>query len=434
MSRLRDSEALTDQERVSTVAPTPLSEPPESPFAALGSLENPANSIVPRERSKAPRVLIALAALFIVGGTSYVVLTRGRETTDDAFVEGHVANVAARVQAQVLEVLVKDNQVVEAGTPLVRLDPRDFEVRLQAAMADYDAAKATLALAETNFTLAQKSAEASLRQARGGVAQAHSMTVSSLASINQAKAGVDSAESRLNLVKLEWQRTSQLVAEGAVSQAVLDDKNAQLVQGEAALNEAQARRDAVDAGLENAKGGVESANGRLLFAESGPMQVAAARAQVGVAKAHLEQTEAAVAQAKLNLSYTTVIATFRGIVSRRTVEPGQTVDPSRPLLSLTGLDELWIVANYKEDQITHMHGGQAVTISVDAFPGQKLHGHLDTLAGATGARFSLLPPDNASGNFTKVVQRVPVLIHVDPLPAGVVLRPGLSTTVTVNVK
>lgn len=403
-------------------------------IAELRRPSHGADSTDPARRRKAPKILVGLATVFSIAGTGYWTLTQGRETTDDAFVEGHVANVAARIQAQVAEVLVKDNQVVDAGAVLVRLDPRDIEVRLQAARADEQAAKAALALAETNLNLVQRNVAASLRQARGGVLQAQSLTTSSIASIDQAKAAEASAESRLDLARLEWRRASQLVAEGALSQAALDDKNAQRVQAEAALAESQARREMLAAGVQNATGGVESANARLLLAQSGPTQIEAARAEIGVARARVQQSEAAVAQAELNLSYTTVRAAFRGIISRRTVEPGQMVDPSRPLLSLTSLDELWIVANYKEDQITRMHGGQPVKISVDAFPGERLLGRVDSLAGATGARFSLLPPDNASGNFTKVVQRVPVLIRVETLPKGVVLRPGLSTTVAVDVR
>lgn len=434
MSRTREPNAVRKEAPKTTVMPTHPDDPTEPVAADLDSVSVPANSIVPRARPKAPKVLFALTILSVLGGAAYLFLTRSLESTNDAFVEGHVASVAARVQAQVLEVLVKDNQVVEMGAPLVQLDSRDFEARLQAATADHNAAKANLAVAETNLVLVQINAVATLRQARGGITQARSLTVSSTAAISQANAAVASAESRLRLAKLEQQRAAELHTEGALSQAVLDDKNAQLAQADLAVAEAKAHRDGLNANLGHAKGVVESANGQLLMAESGPVQVEAARAQVGVAQARLEQTAAALVQAKLNLSYTTITATFRGVISRRTVEPGQLVDPSRPLLSLTSLDDLWIVANYKEDQITHMRQGQPVTISVDAFPRARLSGHVDSLAGATGARFSLLPPDNASGNFTKVVQRVPVLIHLDQTPAGVTLRPGLSTNVTVNVK
>jgi membrane fusion protein (multidrug efflux system) len=434
MSRTREPNAVRKEAPSATVLPTRTEDSAEPVASDLEPVSIPANSIAPRARPKAPKILLALTVASVLGGATYLFLTRGLETTNDAFVEGHVASVAARVQAQVLEVLVKDNQVVEAGAPLVRLDPRDFEARLQAATADHNAAKANLALAETNLVLAQKNAVATLRQARGGITQARALTVSSTAAISQANAAIASAESRLQLVKLEQQRAAQLQAEGALSQAVLDDKNAQLDQADFAVAEAKAHRDGLNANLGHAEGAVETANGQLLMAESGPVQVEAARAQVGVAQARLEQTAAALAQAKLNLSYTTITATFRGVISRRTVEPGQMVDPSRPLLSLTSLDDLWIVANYKEDQITHMRRGQPVAISVDAFPRARLSGRVDSLAGATGARFSLLPPDNASGNFTKVVQRVPVLIHVNQTPAGVTLRPGLSTNVTVNVK
>jgi membrane fusion protein (multidrug efflux system) len=180
----------------------------------------------------------------------------------------------------------------------------------------------------------------------------------------------------------------------------------------------------------NAQGGLQSARGRLVAAQSGPQRLEAARAQVELASARVDQAQAALDQAELNLSYASIRAETAGVVSRRNVEPGQLVSPDRPLLAIVVLDDVWVVANFKEDQLAGLKPGQRAQIEVDAFPDRTLRGTVDSLAGGTGARFSLLPPDNASGNFTKVVQRVPVLIRLEAHP-GLELRPGLSALATV---
>ncbi len=184
--------------------------------------------------------------------------------------------------------------------------------------------------------------------------------------------------------------------------------------------------------MEGSQGALEAARGRLVAAEAGPQQVEQARAALALARARLAQAEAARTLAQLNVSYATIRAPRGGVVSRRTVEPGQMVDPSRALMAIVPLDDVWVVANFKEDQVGTMREGQRAEFTVDAFPGRRFHAHVESLAGATGSRFSLLPPDNASGNFVKVIQRVPVLLRIDDAGA-VPLRPGLSADVTVTV-
>jgi membrane fusion protein (multidrug efflux system) len=193
---------------------------------------------------------------------------------------------------------------------------------------------------------------------------------------------------------------------------------------------ARARLASAEANLDNSAGTLQNARGRLIAAQSGPQRVQAASAQVELAQARVDQAQAALDQARLNRSYASVRAEVAGVVSRRNVEVGQLVSPERPLLALVALDDTWVVANYKEDQLADLRVGQAAKVKIDALPGRELSGHVDSLAGGTGARFSLLPPDNASGNFTKVVQRVPVLIRLDPHP-DVELRPGLSAYTTI---
>ncbi|MBN9167540.1 MAG: HlyD family secretion protein [Myxococcales bacterium] len=391
-----------------------------------------AASPTPAKRPRAKQVLGGLVVAGLVVGGAVWTLGRGKESTDDAFVEAHVASVAARIQGQVIKVNVKDNQLVEVGDVLVEIDDRDAKVRLVTTEADLLSAKASLSAIETQLTLTEKNVDANLRQAKGGVVQASALAGSSRATIDQAKADVDAAESRRALAEIELQRATKLHGDGATAQADLDAKKALFDQAVAAVAQAKAREQNALVGITNAAGNIETAQGRLVAAQAGPEQVEAARAAVAVAKARVAQAEAAVDQAKLNLSYTQVKAQVRGVVSRRSVEVGQMADPSRPLMALTALDDVWIVANYKEDQIAEIKPGQPVTIKVDAFHGRVLNGHVDSLSGGSGARFSLLPPDNASGNFTKVVQRIPVLIRFDDKVDDLTLRPGMSTYVTVK--
>ncbi len=395
-------------------------------------IEAPAAEAQPK-RARAPFVLGGLVlAASLVGGGIWLA-GRGKQSTDDAFVESHVASVAARIPGQVVKVLVKDNQLVEVGQPLVELDDRDAKVKLDTAQADLLSAKANLVATETQLALTEKTVNANLKQANGGVVQASALAGSSRATIDQAKADVLAAESRRSLAQIELGRTRKLHDDGAIAKADLDAKQSLFDQADAALAQAKAREQAALVGAESAAGGIETAQGRLVAAQAGPEQIEAAKAAVAVAKARVAQAEAALEQATLNLSYTKVVAQVRGVVSRRSVEVGQTVDPSRPLMAVTSLDDVWVVANFKEDQIAGMREGQPVKIKVDAYANRPLQGHVESLSGGSGARFSLLPPDNASGNFTKVVQRIPVLIRFDEHPEGITLRPGMSTYVTVSI-
>ncbi len=392
----------------------------------------------PRAVKRAPRrkalvVLPLLTALALAGGSFAYFSGIGKETTDDAQIEGHVSFVAPHVAGQVKRVLVKDNQHVQAGEVLVELDDRDLSVRLAAARADLAAAKASLHSSETQLAVTRKSVDSNLVVARGGLAQAASVQGTTRAGIDQAKAEIVAAESRQKLAQIDFDRNQQLYRSNVISKAAMDGVTAGLEQASANVVQAQARLSSAEASRQNSSGTIESARGRVIAAEAGPEQIQAAQAAVEVATARLAQAQAALEQAELNVSYTQVKAEIAGVVSRRSVEAGQMASPERPLLALVPLDDTWVVANFKEDQIAHMHPGQAADIEVDAFDGQPLKGHVDSLAGGTGSRFSLLPPDNASGNFTKVVQRVPVLVRLDNA-AALSLRPGLSAKVTVHTK
>jgi membrane fusion protein (multidrug efflux system) len=408
-----------------TVLEAPTDAPPALALDATDKKSAPN-----KPRPKAKLVLAGLALAFASVGTTMWLTGRGKESTDDAFVEGHVATVAARVQGQVVRVNVKDNELVEIGTVLVEIDDRDQKVRLVTAEADLLSAKASLSSSETQLALTEKNADATLRQAKGGVVSASAMAGSSRAGIDQAKADVVASESRRALAELELHRSEKLRADGAVAQADLDSRKALFDQAVAAVAQARAREQNAVVGITNAAGSIETAQGRLVAAQAGPEQIEAARAAVAVARARVAQSEAALEQARLNVSYTRVLAQVRGVVSRRSVEVGQTVDPARPLMAISSLDDVWVVANFKEDQIAAIHAGEHVKLKVDAYPGRTLDAHIDSVQAGSGARFSLLPPDNASGNFTKVVQRIPVLVRIDDKPQDITLRPGMSTYVT----
>jgi membrane fusion protein (multidrug efflux system) len=382
------------------------------------------------------RVFIVLPALVAVAGLGIggmVLVNHGRETTDDAQVEGHVASVSPRVSGQVQRVLVQDNQQVQVNDVLVELDARDLRARLAAARADLAASKAQLHSAQTQLAVTLSDVDSNLVVARGGMTQATAMEGTTRAAIEQAHADVLAAESQQLLAATELERTSRLLGTGALSQSQFDTRKAALDQANAMLAQSRARQASAESNLGNSAGGIQTARGRYISAQSGPERIEAAKAQVELAQAHVDQTQAALDQAELNNSYTQIRAEVSGVVSRRSVEVGQIVSPDRPLMAIVPLQDTWVVANFKEDQIADIRPGQRAQVTVDTFDERELSGHVDSLAGGTGSRFSLLPPDNASGNFTKVVQRVPVLIRLDAHP-DVVLRPGSSALVHVYTK
>lgn len=375
-----------------------------------------------------PVLLLAAAA---VGGVTWA-RGRGLESTDDAQVEGHIVNVSSRVAGTVGRVLVQDNQRVAAGEVLVELDVTDLDARLGVARADLAAAEAAVAAARAQLELTDRQAAASVQQARGGVRQAAAVIGASRAGIDQARADVAAAESRRSLARTELERVRSLRADGALSQAELDARQAQFDQAEAAVAQARSRVSSAVTGVTSSQAAEEIARGRMVAADTAPQQVAAAQAQVGVAEARAAQARAALRIAELNRSYAVVRAPVAGVVSRRTVEPGLSVGPERALMALVPTDDVWVVANFKEDQVAAMRPGQPVTVRIDAFGSRAFAAHVDSLSAASGARFALLPPDNATGNFTKVVQRIPVLVRFDR-GVDVRLAPGMSADVTVRV-
>ena len=383
-------------------------------------------------KRRTPLLIGALASAALTISAGYYLLHLGQETTDDAQVEGRVMNVSTRVSGQVLRMKVEDNQLVNEGDVLVELDPADFEAKVAVARADLNAAEAAVEQARSALALTQKTAPAGLSQARGGLETANASVAAARATLEEARAAVTAAESRSKLSQLNFDREQQLERGGAVAVAALDASRTELDEAEASRDRAVARLRAAEASLTGSSGGVALARGRVTAAATESEQISAATANLGLASARAEQARATLSLAELNLGYTVVRAPHRGVVSRRGVEVGQTVAPERPLLAIVPLDDVWIVANYKEDQLAEVHAGQRARVRVDTFGGREFSGHVESIAGGTGARFALLPPDNATGNFVKVVQRVPVLVRLDG--AGNQLRPGMSADVTIWTK
>jgi membrane fusion protein (multidrug efflux system) len=348
------------------------------------------------------------------------------ENTDDAQVDGHLNSVSSRISGHVQKLLVADNQFVEAGTPLVEIDPSDYQVALDRAKAEYDSALAAARGAQVNVPITSintgsqlSTAEADTENARAGIAAARQQHSAAIAQVAQAQANNVKAQNDVARYKL-------LVDKQEISQQ----------QYEQAIAAAQSSAASVDAARDTASAAadqVRQAEARLAQAESnkraastGPQQLAVIRARAQSAEADAEQKKAALEQAQLNLQYTRIVAPVSGIVTNRTVEIGQNVQIGQDLMKIINLDDIWVTANFKETQLRKMKVGQPVTIKAD-INGREYKGHLQSLSGASGTITSLLPPENATGNYVKVVQRIPVKITFDPgETSDHVLRPGMS--------
>jgi len=398
-----------------------------------------------------PRVRIGIGVLIlaIAGVVLWFWLTSGRESTDDAQVEAHVTQIAARVGGTILHVNVTDNQHVDANAVLVELDPRDYEVARDKARAELADAEATALAAQSNVPITTTTTAGNVTSAQGSLEQARAATESAQKEIDAAHARLTTAQAKLreaeaNSTKAtrDVERLRGLLAKDEVSQqqfdaasAAADAQRASADSAKSQVTEAEAGVRVAESKLTQAQAGEQQARAGVRTAQTGPEQVAATRARASSAQARVQQAKAALEQAELNLQYTTIRAPVAGIVSRKMAEVGQIVQAGQPLMALIPLQDVWIVANFKETQLTNMRPGQRATVTVDAYGGKDFKGHVDSIAAATGARFSLLPPENATGNYVKVVQRVPVKIVLEPgQDPEHLLRPGLSVTPTVYLK
>lgn len=425
-----------------------------------------------------PAFLIIAAVVLLVGTVfliRYWLYARSHESTDDAFIDGRVVQIAPKVSSYVSKVYVKENQEVKEGDLIAELDPRDFEARvaqaqaaLQAGLAQQRQAESGVALTRANMRANVQQAAAGVRQARTSVetaraaaaaertriAQAGAGIATAEASAAQARAQVVAAEAEAQRVNADVQRYQALFQRDEISQQRLDQAiatartaNAQVEAARQRVAAAEAQvaeaRSAQTAAAETARrastqiggaqAGVGEALGRLAQASTGPQQVAVSQAQVATAGATIEQLRAAVQQAELELSYTKIYAPESGRVARKTIEEGALVQPGQPLMALVTGD-VWVTANFKEDQIGKIRVNQHVDVTVDAYPGKVFSAHVDSIQPGTGSAFSLLPPENATGNYVKVVQRVPVKIVFDEPPdPNHLLVPGMSVGPEVKI-
>jgi membrane fusion protein, multidrug efflux system len=413
----------------------PVADRPESTNKPLPSTERDFHTRPSRTQSPGFRiaVLIALVVLIVVGFFVYRYFT-SYESTDDAQVDGHINSVSARISGHVTKLNVQDNQYVQAGTVLVEIDPADYQVAYDRAKADYAdaqaaavAAGATVPITSVNTSSQVSASEADVASARAGIQAAQQQLQAAKAELVQAEA--NNVKAQNDLV-----RYKQLVDKQEISQQQFDQATAAAQASAAGVEAARATADAAEQQVTQAKGKLVQAEANWRYANTAPKQMQISKAKADSALAQAQRSKANLDQAELNLRYTKIVAPVNGIVSDRTVEVGQNVAPGQELMKVINLDDIWITANLKETQLRDMRPGQRVTIEVDA-NGRKYNGKVDSIAGASGARFSLLPPENATGNYVKVVQRVPVKIILDPGSNNDhALRPGLSVTPKVWIR
>lgn len=402
------------------------------------------------------RKWLLLGALGIVGivgsiyGYRWWQFASTHEETDDAYIAADIHPVNARINGTVTAVTVEDNQLVKPGTVLVKLDPRDFQVSVQQAQAALDVAQQQAAVAQENINVTSTNAQGQTTQAQGDIQAAIASVATAQASLNQAVAGVPAAQAQLAQVeanlrkaKLDYERYSQLAAQGAVPRSDLDTNQAnyqallaQRQSVEEQVKQAQAQVVQAQENLNNAKAKLASTKGTLQQANSVTQQTLANRRQYQVQLAQVEQAQTQVTNAQLQLSYTAIASANGGRVGNKTVQVGQRVQPGQTLMSVVSNDP-WVVANFKETQLAKMQPGQKVELKIDSFPNHIFIGKIDSLSPASGAKFALLPPDNATGNFTKIVQRIPVKIVFDPQSIKGYegrITPGMSVVATVETR
>jgi membrane fusion protein (multidrug efflux system) len=375
-------------------------------------------------------VVVALVAAGFWWRSTYTV------DTDDAQVNGHLIQVSARVTGQVAKVYVDENQVVKAGDVIAELDPSDYKVAVENAEAALTSAQANAAAANVNVPITTVNTGSNLRSAGADVSGTHASVEQARKQLEAAHARVAQAQANFTKAQADLERYKPLVQKDVISKQQFDAAVASSDATKAALADARANEQAAADGVKVAHERESQAQAMLKYAQTGPQQVAAQSARAKQALAQVQQAQAQLDQARLNLSYTRIVAPTAGIITRKSVEINQNVAPGQNLLTLVSLEGLWVTANFKETQLKHMVAGQTVEVEVDA-TGKTYHGKVTQIGGATGSVLSLFPPENATGNYVKVVQRIPVRVDFTDLAnedAKHELRPGLSVEPKVRVK
>ncbi len=412
----------------------PLTQP-ESRTQPLPSSERDFHTRPSRTGSPGFRVavIIGVVVLLVLGIFVFRYVT-SYESTDDAQVDGHINSISTRISGHVVKLNVTDNQYVQAGTVLVEIDPADYQVAYDRAQADFESAQAAASGAGVNVPITSVSTSSQVSSTEADVANARAGITAAKQQFDAAKAQRDQAEANNVKAQNDLLRYKQLVDKQEISQQQYDAAVAAAKAAAAAVDAAHALADAAQSQVTQAQDKLLQAEANWRNAQTAPKQLQVIRSRAASALADAQLKKADLDQAQLNLQYTKVVAPVAGVVSDRTVEVGQNVAPGQELMKIIPLDDVWITADFKETQLRDMKVGQPVTVVVDA-NGKSYKGKVDSIAGASGARFSLLPPENATGNYVKVVQRVPVKIVLDPGENNDhYLRPGMSVTPKVWIK
>jgi membrane fusion protein (multidrug efflux system) len=416
------------------------------PEKNTGALATPVKR---RRKRGVTRILVAIVLIVVLAVVGYKLWQYfgSYESTDDAQIDGHVDAISARINGHVSDVLVEDAHVANAGDILVKIDPRDYEVAVAKAEADLADAEAALESSRSDVPIVSTNTESILDTARSSRADADAGLTAAERQFNAAQARLETAQAQVTEAEANYKRAAddaeryrQLVAKDEIPQQQYDQAvqtaaaaKATVAARTASVNEARQNITAAEATVKQAQTRIPQADASIQSALTRPDQVAQSQARAKSAAAKVAQQRAQLEQAKLNLSYTVITAPATGIIGKKTVEIGQNVAPGESLMALVPLDDIWVTANFKETQLRGMKPGQKVEFTVDAYD-HKYAGHITGIGGASGSRFSLLPPENATGNYVKVVQRIPVRIDLDPGENKEHrLRPGMSVDPKVYV-
>lgn len=391
-------------------------------------------------------VLTVLTGLGVAGYTAWQRLS-AEETTDDAQIDGTIVPISSRINGNVVAVMAKDDTPVKAGDVLVKLDAKDLEVALAKAKADLADAEASLSGARSDIPAASVSSASTMSNAQSGRMDAAAAVSSAEQQLGVLRARLAVVQANVRVAQANRDKAAQdvarykaLVAKDEISRETYDQAlaaqqaaTATMESQQATVTEAQQNIAVAERNVEQAKARLSQADAQVEAAKAGPEQVKSTEARAEGAEARVAQKRADVEQAQLNLSYATITAPVNGIVGRKAVDAGQNVMAGQQLMVIVALDDIWVIANFKETQLKDMRIGQKVTFEVDA-TGRTYNGTVERIAGASGAKFSLLPPENATGNYVRVVQRIPVRIAIDPgQNDDHALRPGMSVTPKVQI-
>jgi membrane fusion protein (multidrug efflux system) len=415
--------------QLADASPAPATPPrlPENAGAAEPRRKGPFQT----RRGRSLLIIAGIAAAVILGVLVFLLLNAGKEKTDDAQVDADVVPLAPRVAGQVVAVPIVENQWVKRGDLVLQVDERDYQAKLAQVSAELDSARGQAAAADAQVAVAEAAARGALTEAQANLLGSNRSVSTFVAQLEQARATLRSREADFRLAEINLERVRILQKGNAIAPQQVDQALAQRDSARAAMVAARASVSAADQELRRAQAQVDESQGRVVASRPVDANIAAARANADVQRARVQSAEAAVALAALNLEWTRVLAPGDGVVSKISGHPGAYLAAGQTVAQFVPARK-YVTANFKETQIGRMRPGQRSDVKVDTY-GETLRGMVESLAGGTGARFSLLPPENATGNFVKVTQRVPVRIALDGVPSSMALRAGQSVLVTVHV-